>query len=141
MAVDVIYRLRPPATRAPRQTRSSLCEPARHVATASRKAVHDQRRRRGPARSFGVERENGLFAMRRLWTGFLPQMFMIRKNWLDRGVLGDTSPWNRGPRPKWFAEDADFRLFAPPKLGVAALLEPRGIPGVVRPMVLRTRAG
>jgi len=67
-----------------------------------------------------VARENGLFAMEAMWTRFLPHMTMIR-NWLDRGVLGDvvTVTADHG---QWFAEDAEFRLFAP-ELGGGALLD------------------
>ena len=68
----------------------------------------------------GVAREHGLFAMEAMWTRFLPHVAVIR-DWLARGVLGDivTVTADHG---QWFAEDADFRLFAP-DLGGGALLD------------------
>ncbi|HYS35527.1 MAG TPA: Gfo/Idh/MocA family oxidoreductase, partial [Pseudonocardiaceae bacterium] len=67
-----------------------------------------------------VARETGLFAMEAMWTRFLPHIATVR-SWLDDGVLGDlvTVTADHG---QWFAEDPDFRLFAP-KLGGGALLD------------------
>src|ERR1700756_2625853 len=67
-----------------------------------------------------VARETGLFAMEAMWTRFLPHVAVIR-DWLAAGVLGDivTVTADHG---QWFAEDPDFRLFAP-ELGGGALLD------------------
>jgi predicted dehydrogenase len=65
-------------------------------------------------------RDTGLFAMEAMWTRFLPHMAVIR-DWLARDVLGDvvTVTADHG---QWFAEDGEFRLFAP-ELGGGALLD------------------
>lgn len=67
-----------------------------------------------------VAREQGLFAMEAMWTRFLPHVRRIRE-WLASGVLGEivTVTADHG---QWFAEDPDFRLFAP-ALGGGALLD------------------
>ncbi len=67
-----------------------------------------------------VARESGLFAMEAMWTRFLPHVAVIR-DWLARDMLGDivTVTADHG---QWFAEDAEFRLFAP-GLGGGALLD------------------
>ncbi|HEX4307885.1 MAG TPA: Gfo/Idh/MocA family oxidoreductase [Solirubrobacterales bacterium] len=67
-----------------------------------------------------VARDQGLFAMEAMWTRFLPHVAVIR-DWLARGLLGDivTVTADHG---QWFAEDRDFRLFAP-ELGGGALLD------------------
>jgi predicted dehydrogenase len=67
-----------------------------------------------------VARENGRFAMEAMWTRFLPHIAVIRE-WLARGVVGDivTVIADHG---QWFAEDPEFRLFAP-ELGGGALLD------------------
>ncbi|HEX3788571.1 MAG TPA: Gfo/Idh/MocA family oxidoreductase [Pseudonocardiaceae bacterium] len=67
-----------------------------------------------------VARETGLFAMEAMWTRFLPHVATLRE-WLAKGVLGDivTVSADHG---QWFAEDPEFRLFAP-KLGGGALLD------------------
>jgi predicted dehydrogenase len=67
-----------------------------------------------------VSREQGLFAMEAMWTRFLPHVAVIR-GWLAQRVLGDivTVTADHG---QWFAEDAEFRLFAP-ELGGGALLD------------------
>ena len=82
-----------------------------------------------------VARESGLFAMEAMWTRFLPHMTLIR-NWLARGVLGDvvTVTADHG---QWFAEDAEFRLFAP-ELGGGALLDLGVYPVSFASMVLGT---
>jgi len=67
-----------------------------------------------------VARENGLFAMEAMWTRFLPHLAVIR-DWLARGVLGDVVAVT-ADHGQWFAEDAEFRLFAP-ELGGGALLD------------------
>ncbi len=67
-----------------------------------------------------VARGNKLFAMEAMWTRFLPHIAVIR-GWLAEGVLGEiiTVTADHG---QWFAEDPDFRLFAP-ELGGGALLD------------------
>ncbi|RZS36341.1 putative dehydrogenase [Herbihabitans rhizosphaerae] len=67
-----------------------------------------------------VARANGLFAMEAMWTRFLPQTARIW-DWLTSGVLGEivTVTADHG---QWFAEDPEFRLFAP-ALGGGALLD------------------
>jgi len=67
-----------------------------------------------------VAREAGLFAMEAMWTRFLPHIAVIRDT-LDRGALGEvvTVTADHG---QWFAEDPEFRLFAP-ELGGGALLD------------------
>jgi predicted dehydrogenase len=82
-----------------------------------------------------VARENGLFAMEAMWTRFLPHVAVIR-DWLARGVLGDvvTVTADHG---QWFAEDGEFRLFAP-ELGGGALLDLGVYPVSFASMVLGT---
>jgi predicted dehydrogenase len=65
-------------------------------------------------------REAGLFAMEAMWTRFLPHTAVIR-DWIERGLLGEivTVMADHG---QWFAEDPEFRLFAP-ELGGGALLD------------------
>jgi predicted dehydrogenase len=67
-----------------------------------------------------VARRRGLFAMEAMWTRFLPHIAQIR-DWLAQGALGEivTVTADHG---QWFAEDPDFRLFAP-ELGGGALLD------------------
>ena len=88
-----------------------------------------------PATSFAVARERGLFAMEAMWTRFLPHVVVIR-DWLARGVLGDivTVTADHG---QWFAEDPEFRLFAP-ELGGGALLDLGVYPVSFASMVLGT---
>jgi predicted dehydrogenase len=82
-----------------------------------------------------VARETGLFAMEAMWTRFLPHIATVR-SWLADGVLGDlvTVTADHG---QWFAEDPDFRLFAP-KLGGGALLDLGIYPVSFASMVLGT---
>ena len=82
-----------------------------------------------------VARENGRFAMEAMWTRFLPHVVLIR-DWLARGVLGDivTVTADHG---QWFAEDPEFRLFAP-ELGGGALLDLGVYPVSFASMVLGT---
>jgi predicted dehydrogenase len=82
-----------------------------------------------------VARENGRFAMEAMWTRFLPHLVVIR-DWLARGVLGDiiTVTADHG---QWFAEDPEFRLFAP-QLGGGALLDLGVYPVSFASMVLGT---
>jgi predicted dehydrogenase len=82
-----------------------------------------------------VARDAGLFAMEAMWTRFLPHTAVIR-DWLARGLLGDvvTVTADHG---QWFAEDADFRLFAP-RLGGGALLDLGVYPVSFASMVLGT---
>jgi predicted dehydrogenase len=67
-----------------------------------------------------VAREQGLFAMEAMWTRFLPHVHVMRE-WLESGALGEivTVTADHG---QWFAEDPEFRLFAP-ALGGGALLD------------------
>ncbi len=83
----------------------------------------------------GVARESGLFAMEAMWTRFLPHIAVIR-DWLAGGVLGDvvTVTADHG---QWFAEDPEFRLFAP-DLGGGALLDLGVYPVSFASMVLGT---
>ena len=67
-----------------------------------------------------VARERGRFAMEAMWTRFLPHVVVIR-DWLARGLLGETVTVT-ADHGQWFAEDPDFRLFAP-ELGGGALLD------------------
>ena len=73
--------------------------------------------------------------MEAMWTRFLPHMAVIR-DWLARGVLGDlvTVTADHG---QWFAEDPEFRLFAP-ELGGGALLDLGIYPVSFASMVLGT---
>jgi predicted dehydrogenase len=82
-----------------------------------------------------VARENGLFAMEAMWTRFLPHVAVIR-DWLARGVLGDVVAVT-ADHGQWFAEDAEFRLFAP-VLGGGALLDLGVYPVSFASMVLGT---
>jgi predicted dehydrogenase len=83
----------------------------------------------------GVARQQGLFVMEAMWTRFLPDMAIVR-DWLAQGVLGDvvTVTADHG---QWFAEDAEFRLFAP-ELGGGALLDLGVYPVSFASMVLGT---
>ncbi len=82
-----------------------------------------------------VAREHRLFAMEAMWTRFLPHVAVIR-DWLARGLLGDivTVTADHG---QWFAQDAQFRLFAP-ELGGGALLDLGVYPVSFASMVLGT---
>jgi predicted dehydrogenase len=65
-------------------------------------------------------RSEGLFLMEAMWTRSLPHVAEIRRL-LDEGALGEivTVSADHG---QWFAEDPEFRLFAP-ELGGGALLD------------------
>ena len=65
-------------------------------------------------------RAEGLFLMEAMWTRFLPHVAEIRRL-LAEGALGEvvTVTADHG---QWFAQDRDFRLFAP-ELGGGALLD------------------
>lgn len=67
-----------------------------------------------------LARERRLFAMEAMWTRFLPHIAVVR-DWLAQGTLGEivTVSADHG---QWFAEDPQFRLFAP-ALGGGALLD------------------
>jgi predicted dehydrogenase len=82
-----------------------------------------------------VARENALFVMEAMWTRFLPHVAVVR-DWLAQGVLGDivTVSADHG---QWFAEDAEFRLFAP-ELGGGALLDLGVYPVSFASMILGT---
>jgi len=82
-----------------------------------------------------VAREKQLFAMEAMWTRFLPHVAVIRE-WLSQGALGEivTVSADHG---QWFAEDPEFRLFAP-ELGGSALLDLGIYPVSFASMVLGT---
>ena len=82
-----------------------------------------------------VAREQRLFAMEAMWTRFLPHIAVVRE-WLERRALGElvTVTADHG---QWFAEDPDFRLFAP-QLGGGALLDLGIYPVSFASMVLGT---
>src|SRR2546427_3061864 len=67
-----------------------------------------------------VARAEGLFLMEAMWTRFLPHIAVIRRL-IAEGALGDivTVTADHG---QWFAQDPEFRLFAP-ELGGGALLD------------------
>jgi predicted dehydrogenase len=67
-----------------------------------------------------VARAEGLFLMEAMWTRFLPHIAKIR-HLIAEGALGDivTVTADHG---QWFAQDPEFRLFAP-ALGGGALLD------------------
>ena len=58
-----------------------------------------------------VAREKRLFAMEAMWTRFLPHVAVIR-DWLSQGALGEVVLVS-ADHGQWFAEDPEFRLFAP----------------------------
>jgi predicted dehydrogenase len=80
-------------------------------------------------------RAEGLFLMEAMWTRFLPHIAEIRRLLAD-GVLGElvTVTADHG---QWFAEDPEFRLFAP-ELGGGALLDLGVYPVSFASMVLGT---
>jgi predicted dehydrogenase len=82
-----------------------------------------------------VARQSGRFAMEAMWTRFLPHVGVIR-DWLARGVLGDIVSVT-ADHGQWFAEDPEFRLFAP-ELGGGALLDLGVYPVSFASMVLGT---
>jgi predicted dehydrogenase len=67
-----------------------------------------------------VARAAGLFLMEAMWTRFLPHIAEVRRL-LAEGALGEivTVTADHG---QWFAQDPEFRLFAP-ELGGGALLD------------------
>jgi predicted dehydrogenase len=82
-----------------------------------------------------VARENGLFAMEAMWTRFLPHIAVIN-DWLAQGLLGEIVSVS-ADHGQWFAEDPEFRLFAP-ELGGGALLDLGIYPVSFASMVLGT---
>jgi predicted dehydrogenase len=82
-----------------------------------------------------VARDRELFAMEAMWTRFLPHVAVVRE-WLAEGALGEivTVSADHG---QWFAEDPEFRLFAP-ALGGGALLDLGIYPVSFASMVLGT---
>jgi predicted dehydrogenase len=82
-----------------------------------------------------VARAEGLFLMEAMWTRFLPHIAVIRRL-LAEGALGDivTVTADHG---QWFAQDPEFRLFAP-ELGGGALLDLGVYPVSFASMVLGT---
>jgi predicted dehydrogenase len=82
-----------------------------------------------------VARETGLFAMEAMWTRFLPHVAVLR-DWLASGALGDIVSV-AADHGQWFADDPEFRLFAP-ELGGGALLDLGVYPVSFASMVLGT---
>ncbi len=82
-----------------------------------------------------VAREKRLFAMEAMWTRFLPHIAVIR-DWLSQGALGEIVSVS-ADHGQWFAEDPEFRLFAP-QLGGGALLDLGIYPVSFASMVLGT---
>jgi predicted dehydrogenase len=82
-----------------------------------------------------VAREQGLFAMEAMWTRFLPHIAVVRE-WLAQGALGEVVTVS-ADHGQWFAEDPQFRLFAP-ELGGGALLDLGVYPVSFASMVLGT---
>jgi predicted dehydrogenase len=80
-------------------------------------------------------REKRLFAMEAMWTRFLPHVAVIR-GWLSQGRLGEIVSVS-ADHGQWFAEDPEFRLFAP-ELGGGALLDLGIYPVSFASMVLGT---
>jgi len=65
-------------------------------------------------------RSRGTFLMEAMWTRFLPHIARVREI-LAAGTLGDVV-YLTAEHGQWFAEDPQFRLFAP-ELGGGALLD------------------
>ncbi|MDX6409479.1 MAG: hypothetical protein QOE13_2550 [Gaiellaceae bacterium] len=82
-----------------------------------------------------VARAEGLFLMEAMWTRFLPHIAEIRRL-VTEGALGEivTVSADHG---QWFAQDPDFRLFAP-ELGGGALLDLGVYPVSFASMILGT---
>jgi predicted dehydrogenase len=80
-------------------------------------------------------RARGTFLMEAMWTRFLPHMVAVR-DVLASGRLGDLVLVT-AEHGQWFAEDPDFRLFAP-VLGGGALLDLGIYPVSFASMVLGT---
>ncbi|WIX81128.1 Gfo/Idh/MocA family oxidoreductase [Amycolatopsis carbonis] len=78
-------------------------------------------------------RERGLFLMEAMWTRFLPHIHHVRSLLPELGDLVTVS----ADHGQWFAEDADFRLFAP-ALGGGALLDLGVYPVSFASMILGT---
>jgi len=82
-----------------------------------------------------VARDKQLFAMEAMWTRFLPHIMVVR-DWLTQRVLGEIVSVS-ADHGQWFADDPDFRLFAP-ALGGGALLDLGIYPVSFASMVLGT---
>lgn len=78
-------------------------------------------------------RERGLFLMEAMWTRFLPHIHHVRSLLPELGDIVTVS----ADHGQWFAEDADFRLFAP-ALGGGALLDLGVYPVSFASMILGT---
>ncbi|MEV4599526.1 Gfo/Idh/MocA family oxidoreductase [Amycolatopsis sp. NPDC049253] len=78
-------------------------------------------------------RERGLFLMEAMWTRFLPHIHHVRSLLPELGDIVTVS----ADHGQWFAEDADFRLFAP-SLGGGALLDLGVYPVSFASMILGT---
>jgi predicted dehydrogenase len=77
----------------------------------------------------------GLFLMEAMWTRFVPHVVEIRRL-LREGALGEIVTFT-ADHGQWFAEDREFRLFAP-ELGGGALLDLGIYPVSFASMVLGT---
>ena len=82
-----------------------------------------------------VARDKGLFVMEAMWTRFLPHIAVVN-DWLAQGLLGEIVTVN-ADHGQWFAEDPEFRLFAP-SLGGGALLDLGIYPVSFASMILGT---
>ena len=115
--VDVALRGHPTHRCITPRTRSSPCDAGKPalVEKAFTMNAAEARQPGGP-----LARAEGLFLMEAMWTRFLPHIAEIRRL-LAEGALGEivTVTADHG---QWFAEDSDFRLFAP-ALGGGALLD------------------
>ena len=83
-------------------------------------------------------RERGTFLMEAMWTRVLPGMARVRQI-LDSGRLGELVLVT-ADHGQWFAEDPEFRLYAP-ELGGGALLDLGIYPVSFASMVLGTPTG
>lgn len=82
-----------------------------------------------------LARDSGLLLVEAMWTRFLPTMVRVREI-LAAGTLGELV-YLTAEHGQWFAEDPDFRLFAP-SLGGGALLDLGVYPVSFAHMVLGT---
>jgi predicted dehydrogenase len=83
----------------------------------------------------GAARDAGLFAMEAMWTRFLPHIAVVR-DWLSQNAVGEIVSVS-ADHGQWFAEDPEFRLFAP-ELGGGALLDLGIYPVSFASMILGT---
>jgi predicted dehydrogenase len=83
----------------------------------------------------GAAQEHGTFLLEAMWTRFLPHVVAIREL-LAAGAIGEVVLVT-AEHGQWFADDPDFRLFAP-ELGGGALLDLGIYPVSFAHMVLGT---